>query len=63
MADAKRIELTSDAIDVAKAFMDLCGADRTAFKRAIEVRWLITQCTSQPPRVKDVRAVYDNVDN
>ena len=37
-----RIELTRDAIDVAKAFMGLCDEDRQAFKRAIQLHyWLL----------------------
>ena len=40
------IELTSDAVAVAKAFMDLNGDDRREFKRAIEVHsWLANRFT------------------
>ena len=46
MRARRPLELTSDAIDVAKAFMDLNGDDRREFKRAIEVHsWLANRFT------------------
>lgn len=63
-ARRRTLELTQDAIEVAKAFMDLDADDRREFKRAIELQsWLLRRrAFGQWPirvRVTDARLVDD----